>query len=298
MLLRVMAAAASMADRRVDAVLYIAELTSAATRRSVSSRPGCGSASGSPPPCSGNRESSSSMSLWARPIRHQVVEAAPQVVRICWQCCVRLQPCAVRDGRDGRSGHRDQPRQTRRPLRPSRTSVRRPLGWCGFVRSPSRTPTVLATRPIPAATRSLGLTRMSGTAREQLRAHLAADWRVYDPLGCRSPHRELVMGLSLWHGDRSRAVASRAGEPVANAGNRRILEVADILWCTGSAPTSHGSTSQSSGKQSRSITVGVVDNEPGPVLRHLNFLYAMSSGFFPGVGRDAEYVVESIASRN
>jgi hypothetical protein len=56
--------------------------------------------------------------------------------------------------------------------------------------------------------------------------------------------------------------------------------------------------SQSSGKQSRSITVGLSTTSPGLYFVGLNFLYAMSSGFFPGVGRDAEYVVESIASRN
>jgi putative flavoprotein involved in K+ transport len=42
---------------------------------------------------------------------------------------------------------------------------------------------------------------------------------------------------------------------------------------------------------------GIVANEPGLYFVGLFFLYAMSSGFFPGVGRDAEHVVKAIASR-
>jgi len=42
---------------------------------------------------------------------------------------------------------------------------------------------------------------------------------------------------------------------------------------------------------------GIVAEEPGLYFVGLHFLYAMSSGFLPGVGRDAEYVVEHIASR-
>jgi putative flavoprotein involved in K+ transport len=40
----------------------------------------------------------------------------------------------------------------------------------------------------------------------------------------------------------------------------------------------------------------IVANEPGLYFVGLAFLYAMSSGFLPGVGRDAEHVVQHIAS--
>jgi putative flavoprotein involved in K+ transport len=43
---------------------------------------------------------------------------------------------------------------------------------------------------------------------------------------------------------------------------------------------------------------GIVAGEPGLYFVGLFFLYAMSSGFLPGVGRDAEYIVKGIASRS
>jgi putative flavoprotein involved in K+ transport len=42
---------------------------------------------------------------------------------------------------------------------------------------------------------------------------------------------------------------------------------------------------------------GIVAGEPGLYFVGLFFLYAMSSGFLPGVGRDAEHVAEHIAWR-
>lgn len=42
---------------------------------------------------------------------------------------------------------------------------------------------------------------------------------------------------------------------------------------------------------------GVVAGAPGLYFVGLFFLYAMSSGFLPGVGRDAEHVAKHIASR-
>jgi putative flavoprotein involved in K+ transport len=41
----------------------------------------------------------------------------------------------------------------------------------------------------------------------------------------------------------------------------------------------------------------IVATEPGLYFVGLFFLYAMSSGFLRGVGRDAEHVVKDIASR-
>jgi putative flavoprotein involved in K+ transport len=39
---------------------------------------------------------------------------------------------------------------------------------------------------------------------------------------------------------------------------------------------------------------GVVTGQPGLYFVGLSFLYAMSSGFLPGVDRDAEHIVHAI----
>jgi len=39
---------------------------------------------------------------------------------------------------------------------------------------------------------------------------------------------------------------------------------------------------------------GVVPGQPGLYFVGLHFLYAMSSGFLPGVDRDAEHIVQAI----
>jgi putative flavoprotein involved in K+ transport len=92
-----------------------------------------------------------------------------------------------------------------------------------------------------------------------------------------------------------RTVGVRDGLPLVE--DMRVLEVANVLWCTGfsadfswidlpvfadTEPTHHR---------------GIVANEPGLYFVGLPFLYAMSSGFLPGVGRDAEHVAKHIASR-
>jgi hypothetical protein len=97
---------------------------------------------------------------------------------------------------------------------------------------------------------------------------------------------ELDPGVVQLHSSRYRnpSLLRDGGVLVVGAGNSGAeiaLEVA----------TSH--PTWLSGKES-----GEVDNEPGLYFVGLHFLYAMSSGFLPGVGRDAEYVVESIASRH
>jgi putative flavoprotein involved in K+ transport len=42
---------------------------------------------------------------------------------------------------------------------------------------------------------------------------------------------------------------------------------------------------------------GVVASQPGLYFVGLSFLYAMSSGFLPGVDRDAEHIVNTILAR-
>ena len=90
----------------------------------------------------------------------------------------------------------------------------------------------------------------------------------------------------------------RKGLPVLE--DQRVLEVANVIWCTGFRP---GFTwidlpvfteDEIEPKHAR----GIVPTEPGLYFVGLFFLYAASSGLVGGVGRDAEHVVEAITSRS
>jgi putative flavoprotein involved in K+ transport len=77
----------------------------------------------------------------------------------------------------------------------------------------------------------------------------------------------------------------------------RVLEVSNVIWCTGYTPdfswidiplvTRHGFPAQRR---------GVVESVPGLYFLGLLFLYSISSALVGGVGRDAEYIVDHIAS--
>ena len=99
----------------------------------------------------------------------------------------------------------------------------------------------------------------------------------------------------------SRVVGTRDGLPVLEAG--RVLPVENVIWCTGFRPDFSWIDLPVFGGQDTEpkepIHVrGIVADEPGLYFVGLAFLYAMSSGFLPGVGRDAEHIVKHIASRN
>ena len=85
----------------------------------------------------------------------------------------------------------------------------------------------------------------------------------------------------------------RDGLPLLEDG--RVLEVANVIWCTGFDPGFSwidlpGLGEQGAPGQRR----GVVDGQPGLYFVGLHFLYAASSAMIHGVGRDAEHVVEAI----
>ena len=77
-----------------------------------------------------------------------------------------------------------------------------------------------------------------------------------------------------------------------------MLEVSNVIWCTGYTPdfswigpsqlTRHGFPVQDR---------GIVEAIPGLYFVGLLFLYSLSSGLVGGVGRDAKYIVEDIASK-
>jgi len=96
-----------------------------------------------------------------------------------------------------------------------------------------------------------------------------------------------------------RVVGVRDGLPLLE--DDRVLEAANVVWCTGFRPDFSWIDLPVFGGGEDPIEPihrrGIVENEPGLYFVGLFFLYAMSSGFLPGVGRDAEYIVKDIASR-
>jgi len=96
-----------------------------------------------------------------------------------------------------------------------------------------------------------------------------------------------------------RIVGVRDGLPLLEDG--RVLEVANVIWCTGFRPDFSWIELPVFGKEEQPMEPlhrrGVVASEPGLYFIGLSFLYSLASGVIAGVGRDAEYVVEHIASR-
>ena len=78
--------------------------------------------------------------------------------------------------------------------------------------------------------------------------------------------------------------------------DQRVLEVANVIWCTGSGPDFSWIDLPVFGEREDEPVHhrGVVARQPGLYFVGLSFLYAMSSGFLPGVDRDAEHVVQAI----
>ena len=95
-----------------------------------------------------------------------------------------------------------------------------------------------------------------------------------------------------------RVVDVRGGLPLLEDG--RVLEAANVIWCTGFRPDFSWIDLPVFGEEDEPIEPihhrGTVSDEPGLYFVGLFFLYAMSSGFLPGVGRDAAHIVKAIAS--
>ena len=91
-----------------------------------------------------------------------------------------------------------------------------------------------------------------------------------------------------------RVVGVRDGHPLV--ASQQVLEVANVIWCTGSGPDFSWIDLPVFGEHGHEPLHhrGVVAGQPGLYFVGLSFLYAMSSGFLPGVDRDAEHVVQAI----
>jgi len=94
-----------------------------------------------------------------------------------------------------------------------------------------------------------------------------------------------------------RMVGVRNGVAVLEGG--RVLEVANVVWCTGFHPGfSWIDLPVFAGDGAPAHQRGIVASEPGLYFVGLHFLYALSSTMIHGVERDAERVADAIATRS
>ena len=94
----------------------------------------------------------------------------------------------------------------------------------------------------------------------------------------------------------SRVVGVQNGKPLLDDG--RILEVNNVIWCTGYDPGFSWIHLPIFGEDGRPVHErGIVTNEPGMYFVGLHFLYSMTSATLIGVGRDARHVVKNIQLR-
>jgi putative flavoprotein involved in K+ transport len=93
----------------------------------------------------------------------------------------------------------------------------------------------------------------------------------------------------------SRMAGVKTGYPVL--ANGRVLEVSNVIWCTGYAP--NYDWIDVSLPKHHGVPIhdrGIVDSCPGLYFIGLLFLYSLSSALVGGVGRDAEHIVNHIVS--
>jgi len=93
-----------------------------------------------------------------------------------------------------------------------------------------------------------------------------------------------------------RVVGVRNGRPLLE--DDRVLDVANVIWCTGYHPGFSWIDLPIFGEDGRPMHErGVVTRVPGMYFVGLHYLYAMTSATVIGVGRDAERIARAIESR-
>lgn len=95
-----------------------------------------------------------------------------------------------------------------------------------------------------------------------------------------------------------RVAGVRDGLPLLE--DKRTLEVANVIWCTGLRPDFSWVHLPIFGQEEKEPIHrrGIISSEPGLYFVGLFYLHALSSSIFMGVGRDAEYVVDAIVARS
>jgi putative flavoprotein involved in K+ transport len=92
-----------------------------------------------------------------------------------------------------------------------------------------------------------------------------------------------------------RVTGVKNGYPVLE--NGRVLEVSNVIWCTGYAPNYDWIDFPLPNHNGVPIhDRGIVDSCPGLYFIGLLFLYSLSSALVGGVGRDAKHIVDHIVS--
>ncbi len=93
-----------------------------------------------------------------------------------------------------------------------------------------------------------------------------------------------------------RTIGARDGRPLLEDG--RVLDVANVVWCTGYAADYSWIEIPVFGEYGYPTHErGVVESAPGLYFMGLMFQYSMTSPLIAGVGRDADHIVQHIASR-
>jgi putative flavoprotein involved in K+ transport len=93
----------------------------------------------------------------------------------------------------------------------------------------------------------------------------------------------------------TRTAGVRDGLPLLSDG--RVLQVANLIWCTGYEPGFDWIDLPVLGKGEPRHKRGVVPQVPGLYFTGLHFLYALSSAMIHGAGRDAHYIAGQIVVR-
>jgi putative flavoprotein involved in K+ transport len=129
---------------------------------------------------------------------------------------------------------------------------------------------------------------------------------VRTPIGRKVQHRFRSSGIPLARTRRTdlaaagvelvpRTTGVRAGRPLLESG--RVLDVANVIWCTGFAPDFGWIDLPISYQDGDPVHDRVVSrSQPGLYFVGLYFQYALASILIGGVGRDAEHVASHIAS--
>lgn len=88
------------------------------------------------------------------------------------------------------------------------------------------------------------------------------------------------------------------GDGLPQLDNGEVLDVANVIWCTGFHPGFSWIDLPIHGDKEPTHERGIVANEPGFYFVGLHFLYSLSSGMIHGAHRDADRIARAIAARS